>query len=66
MCAGGLRRRQRWARAPIVTSALVLVTVGWLLASGRGPEVWFGGLVVGLAVACLVALLRPTLSAALR
>lgn len=65
-CAQGLRRRRRWARAPIITSALLLVTVGWLLASGHGPEVWFGALILALAVACLVSLLRPTLSSALR
>ena len=55
-CAQGLRRRRRWARAPIITSALMLVTVGWLLASGHGPEVWFGAS-SSLGGVCLVALL---------
>ncbi len=65
-CARGLRNRRRWARAPVITSDLVLVTVGWLLASGQGLEVGFGALVLALAVGSLVSLLRPTLADALR
>jgi hypothetical protein len=57
VCARGLARRQRWARAPVVTSALLLVTVGWLLATGTGPEVGFGWLVLVVSVMCLVTVL---------
>ncbi|HYN75795.1 MAG TPA: hypothetical protein VEV13_06320 [Candidatus Limnocylindria bacterium] len=66
VCARGLRQRHRWARAPVITSALVLLAVGWLLASGRGPEVAFGWVVVVVCVGCLATLLRPTLGRALR
>lgn len=65
-CARGLLDRRRWARAPAVTSALLLLTVGWLLATGHGPEVVAGWVVLILTVACLVALLRPTVGHALR
>ena len=65
-CARGLSKRRRWARGPVITSALILFTVGWLLATGRGLEVWFGWLVVVLTVGTVVSLLRPAVAQALR
>ncbi len=65
-CARGLSRRQRWARSPVLTSDLVLLAVGWALASGQGGEVWIGWVVVILTVACLASLLRPGVGQALR
>jgi hypothetical protein len=64
-CARGLLDRRRWARAPALTSALMLLAVGWLLATGSGPEVGFGWLVLALAIAGVVALMRPALGRAL-
>jgi len=64
-CARGLLDRRRWARAPALTSALLLLAVGWLLATGSGLEVVFGWFVLALAVAGLVALGRPALGNAL-
>lgn len=65
VCVRGLLDRRRWARAPALTSALMLLAVGWLLATGSGLEVVFGWFVLALAIAGLVALMRPTLGNAL-
>ena len=64
-CARGLHRRRRWSRAPVVTSVLLLSTVGWLLASGHGLEVIFGWVLLAVCVADLIAVLTPTVGALL-
>ncbi len=58
-CARGLLRRRRWARAPLVTSLLLLLTVGWLLATGTGAEVGFGWVILVVSGCGSVALLTP-------
>jgi hypothetical protein len=52
-CAVGLLRRRRWAVAPAVTSALLLVTVGWLVAGSGGVGTVLGWVLVALASGCL-------------
>jgi hypothetical protein len=65
-CARGLLDRRRWSRAPALTSALMLLAIGWLLVHGHGTEVVFGWVVLLIAVSAVVALGRPTLGTALR
>lgn len=64
LCARALARRQRWATAPTVTSALLLTSVGWVLVGGEGGQATFGWLVLVGSVVCLVSVLvsraRPT------
>jgi hypothetical protein len=59
-CSRALLRRRRWARAPLVTSLLLLLTVGWLLATGTGAEVGFGWAILGVSGCGTVALLTPS------
>jgi hypothetical protein len=63
VCAWGLARARRWARAPVVFTQLVQVLVSWSFFSGatRGVAV----LLAGSAVATLVAVLSPTATRAL-
>jgi hypothetical protein len=64
-CARGLLDGRRWARAPALTSALMLLAIGWLLVHGHGTEVGFGWAVLVLAVTATVALGRPAVGAEL-
>ena len=65
-CARGLLDRRRWARAPALTSALMLLAIGWLLIHGDGTGVALGWVVLVIAVSAVLALGRPTVGTALR
>ena len=58
VCARGLLRRRRWARAPVVLAQLIQALVAWSFFAGETR--WLALLLAGTAVAVLVAVLsRP-------
>ncbi|HEY5032355.1 MAG TPA: hypothetical protein VIJ54_07780 [Actinomycetes bacterium] len=63
VAARGLFRVQRWARAPVVVSELLVLAVGIQLA--QGATRWAGALLVAVTVVALVAVLSPPATAAL-
>jgi hypothetical protein len=64
LCARGLLRRRRWARAPLVLSELLLLAVGIPLVQGSGAR-WVGVLLVVGSVVGLLAVLSPAVTAEL-
>jgi hypothetical protein len=63
VAARGLLRVQRWARAPVVVSELLVLAVGIQLA--QGATRWAGAVLVAVTVVALVAVLSPPATAAL-
>ena len=63
LCARGLLRVRRWARAPVVLAQLIQVLVAWSFLSGETTLV--AVLLAGVAVVVLVAVLSPAATRAL-
>jgi len=63
LCAWGLSRGRRWARAPVVLAQLIQVLVSWSFFSGATR--WLAVLLAGTALTVLVAVLSPTATRAL-
>jgi hypothetical protein len=63
VCARGLLRRRRWARAPVVLAQLIQVLVAWSFFAGETR--WLALLLAGTAVAVLGAVLSPPATRAL-
>ncbi len=63
VCAWGLFRCRRWARAPVVLSQLIQVLVSWSFFSGETR--WVAVLLAATALAALVAVLSPPATRAL-
>jgi peptidoglycan/LPS O-acetylase OafA/YrhL len=63
VCARGLLRRRRWARAPVVLAQLIQVLVAWSFYSGQTR--WLALLLAGAALVVLAAVLSPPATRAL-
>jgi hypothetical protein len=63
LCAWGLSRGRRWARAPVVLTQLIQLLVSWSFFSGATR--WLAVLMAGTAVVVLVAVLSPAATRAL-
>jgi peptidoglycan/LPS O-acetylase OafA/YrhL len=63
VCARGLLRARRWARAPVVLAQLIQVLVAWGFLPGQTGPVAL--LLAGAAVVVLVAVLSPPATRAL-
>jgi peptidoglycan/LPS O-acetylase OafA/YrhL len=63
VCARGLLRRRRWARAPVVLAQLIQALVAWSFYPGQTR--WLALLLAGTAVVALVAVLSPPATRAL-
>lgn len=63
VCARGLLRRRRWARAPVVLAQLIQGLVAWSFYPGETR--WLALLLAGAAVVVLVAVLSPPATRAL-
>jgi hypothetical protein len=61
--ARGLLRVQRWARAPVVVSELLMLAVGIQLAQGTAR--WAGWVLVAVTASALIAVLSPPATRAL-
>jgi hypothetical protein len=63
LCAWGLSRGRRWARAPVVLAQLIQVLVSWSFFSGATR--WLAVLLAGSALVALAAVLSPPATRAL-
>ena len=63
LCAWGLVRGRRWARAPVVFTQLVQVLVSWSFFSGDTR--WVAVVLAGTALVTLAAVLSPAATRAL-
>ncbi len=63
LCAWGLSRGRRWARAPVVLAQLIQLLVSWSFFSGATR--WLAVLLAGTALVVLAAVLSPPATRAL-